>query len=195
VSGTPADCVKLAVKELMETPPEMVVSGINLGANVGVNVLYSGTVSAASEGAILGVPSLALSLAFTPATVKSPDFSFPGRFAAHLVEQYPGLGVPADVSLNVNFPPLAGEKIKGVRFTRQSNARLKEIFHRRTDPRGRVYYWQGGEMLGKDGDAVTTDFPALLAGYVTITPVRHDLTHEEVLDRLGLASLSLPTEN
>jgi 5'-nucleotidase len=193
VTGTPADCVKLAVRELMETPPEMVVSGINLGANVGVNVLYSGTVSAASEGAILGLPSLALSLAFTPATIKNPDFSFAGRFAAHLVEQYPSLGVPPEVSLNVNFPPVAGEKIKGVRFTRQSNARLKEIFHRRTDPRGHVYYWQGGEMMGKDGDAATTDFPALLAGYVTITPVRHDLTHEEVLDHLGRASLSLPS--
>jgi 5'-nucleotidase len=195
VTGTPADCVKLAVKELLETPPDMVVSGINLGANVGVNVLYSGTVSAASEGAILGLPSVALSLAFTPTTLKNPDFSFAGRFAAHLLKNYSNLGVPPDILLNVNFPPLPGEKIKGVRFTRQSNARLKEVYHRRTDPRGHIYYWQGGEMLGREGASTTTDFPALLAGYVTVTPMCHNLTHEEVLHRLEQASFGLPTES
>ncbi len=192
ITGTPADCVKLAVSELLPQAPDLVVSGINLGANVGVNVLYSGTVSAASEGSILGLPSVALSLAFTPATLDNPDFSFAAGFATYLVEQYPSLGLPPEVSLNVNFPPLPGEKVKGVRFTRQSNARLKERFHRRTDPRGHLYFWQGGEMMGRDGDAATTDFPALLAGYVTVTPVRHDLTHEDILKSLGQVSLGLP---
>lgn len=187
VTGTPADCVKLGVSELLPQPPELVVSGINRGANVGVNLLYSGTVSAATEAAILGLPGLAFSLG----TLKDPDFTYAGRVAAHLVGLYPGLGVPPRVSLNVNVPALPEAQIKGIRFTRQSEARLVEKFLRRSDPRGHIYYWQAGETMGTEGD-LDTDYPALLAGYVTVTPVRHDLTHGPMLDHLKARGLDLP---
>jgi len=181
VNGTPADCVKLAVHELLPAPPEMVIAGINQGANVGVNLLYSGTVSAATEGAIMGLPAMSLSLA-----THEPffGFSYAARLAARLVEAWERLGVPPGVSLNVNVPALAPGKIKGVRFTRQSLARLRESFLRRQDPRGHTYYWQAGEKMGAEGDE-HTDYPALLAGYVTITPVSHDLTHHQALEALG----------
>ncbi|RJX36308.1 MAG: 5'/3'-nucleotidase SurE [Desulfarculus sp.] len=186
VAGTPADCVKLGVHELLPQPPQMVLSGINLGANVGVNLLYSGTVSAATEGAILGLPALSISLAS-----HAPfDFSFAASLAARLVAAFPGLGVPPGVSLNVNVPALPPEKIQGVRFCRQSTARLEERFLRRTDPRGHVYYWQAGEKMGGEGDDLT-DYPALRQGYVTITPVGPDLTRHRLLEDLRQHSLDL----
>ena len=179
VSGTPADCVKLALHELLPQKPELVVSGINLGANLGVNLLYSGTVSAATEAAIQDLPAMAVSLG----TLRDPDFSLAARFMAGLIEKLPQLDIPLRVSLNVNVPALAEEKIKGVRFTRQSDARLMERFIKRTDPRGHTYFWQAGETMGTEGD-LETDFPALRAGYITITPVNHDLTHLNTLERL-----------
>lgn len=187
VTGTPADCVKLAVNELMPQPPDLVVSGINLGANVGVNLLYSGTVSAATEAAILGLPGMAVSLG----THHEPDFSYAARVAAGLAGGFTDLGLPRGVILNVNVPPLMAGQVKGVVWTRQSNARLVERFLRRTDPRDHVYYWQAGETMGAEGD-LATDFPALLAGYVTLTPVQHDLTDHGVLAALGLKTLELP---
>lgn len=189
VSGTPADCVKLAVHELLPQPPEMVLSGINLGANVGVNLLYSGTVSAATEGAILGLPAISLSLA----THASSDFSLAAALAAHLVAAYPSLAVPAGVALNVNVPALPAVRIKGVRFCCQSTARLQEKFLRRADPRGHTYYWQSSEKMGTQGDG-HTDYLALRQGYVTITPVGPDLTRHQVLKGLQQRGLDLPLD-
>ncbi len=187
VRGTPADCVKLAVQELLPAPPDLVVSGINLGANLGQNVLYSGTVSAASEAALYGLPAMAVSLD----SFKPGDFSLAGRVAAHLAAALPGLGLPPGVALNVNVPALPAERIKGLRFTRQSRARLRERFLKRSDPRGNTYYWQAGETMG-DEEGLASDYPALKAGYVTITPLRQDLTHGEVLARLAGCGLELP---
>jgi 5'-nucleotidase len=187
VSGTPADCVKLAVNQLLPEPPELVVSGINLGANVGVNLLYSGTVSAATEAAILGLASIAVSLD----THHDPDFSFAAAFAAHLAGRHAGLGLPPATPLNVNVPARPRAEIRGVRFCRQSQARLVERFIRREDPRGHVYYWQAGETMGREGD-VETDHAALEAGWVTITPVRQDLTHGPALEGLAERELGLP---
>ena len=179
VAGTPADCVKLALSELMEFKPDLVVSGINQGANVGVNVLYSGTVSAATEATIMGLGSMAFSLS----SHKNRDFSHAARVAARLIGQYPEFAPPPDVSLNVNIPNLPVDQIKGVRFVRQSGARLGETFLRREDPWGRAYYWQAGESMGIEGGP-ETDYPSLLDGYVTITPLRHDLTHNQALEAM-----------
>jgi 5'/3'-nucleotidase len=190
ISGTPADCVKLALHELLDQEPQMVISGINLGANVGVNLLYSGTVSAATEGAIMGLPAISISLA----THAEFDFSYAAAFAAHLVNSYNDLRVPAGVSLNVNVPALPAGRIKGVRFCRQSTARLHERFLKRQDPRGHVYYWQAGEKMGIEGDG-QTDYPALLEGYVTITPVGHDLTKHGTLAELSSSALELPSQD
>ncbi len=187
VSGTPADCVKLAVNELLKVKPELVISGINRGANVGVNLLYSGTVSAATEAAILGIQAIAVSLN----THAEADYSTAARFAAHLVGELPRLPLPSLVPLNVNVPDLPRDRIKGVVFTRQSQARLVERFIQRQDPRGQTYYWQAGETMGRE-NGLKTDYAALQAGYVTITPVRHDLTHGPALEALDQAELELP---
>ena len=180
VKGTPADCVKLAVNELMESPPDLVVSGINLGANVGINVIYSGTVSAATEGTILGVPAIAVSIN----TFRDPDFLPAARFARLLVRQVKEHGLPPHTSLNVNVPAIPESEIRGVRVTRQGITRFVEKFDRRMDPRNNVYYWQCGSTppLEEDGD---TDACALAADYISLTPIHHDLTNYDFLESLS----------
>lgn len=185
VKGTPADCVKLAINELMNPPPDLVVSGINLGANVGINVIYSGTVSAATEGTILGVPAIAVSIN----TFSDPDFRPAARFARLLVRQVKEHGLPPHTSLNVNVPAISESKIRGVRVTRQGITRFVEKFDRRIDPRENVYYWQCGSTppLEEDGD---TDASALANDCISITPIQHDLTNYDFLE--SLRSWSFP---
>lgn len=186
VKGTPADCVKLAINELMESEPELVVSGINLGANVGINVIYSGTVSAATEGAILGVPAIAVSVN----TFKNPDFQPAARFVRLLVRLVEQHGLPPHTSLNVNVPAIPGNKVRGVRITRQGVTRFVERFDRRVDPRENVYYWQCGSTppFEEDGD---TDACALASDYISITPIHHDLTNYGFME--SLRSWSFPS--
>ncbi len=179
VNGTPADCVKIGVGEVMAEPPEMVVSGINLGANVGINVLYSGTVSAATEGAILGIPALAVSLD----ALRRPDFSCAIALTLRLIGFLKANPVARGVALNVNVPALPADKINGVRLVRQGTARYTERFDKRVDPREHVYYWQIGGPPEEPGDE-QTDTWALSEGYVTITPIFFDLTSHRELERL-----------
>jgi 5'-nucleotidase len=180
VSGTPADCVKIAFAELLPQLPDLVVSGINLGPNVGINVLYSGTVSAATEASILGVRALAFSLN----TYKNADFRriapLAGQILARLLA-WPGW--TPNICLNVNLPDLPPDQVQGVRFTRQDVGPLVEHFERRVDPRERIYYWLA-EINDRQAPDLTTDFGALAAGYVSITPIHHDLTHYPSLDDL-----------
>lgn len=185
VRGTPADCVKLAIYELLSQPPELVLSGINHGANVGANILYSGTVSAASDAAILGWPAIAFSQEF----YQPFDFSQAAGYARKLVNSFFKLNLSPGLLLNVNVP--SNQPIKGVRLVKQSNARLAECFQRYVDPRGRVYYWPAGETMSdtKDPD---DDHYALSQGYITITPVRHDLTHYQQLESLRENACLLP---
>ena len=185
VKGTPADCVKLAINELVEQQPDLVVSGINLGANVGINVIYSGTVSAATEGAILGVPSIAISIN----TFKDPNFAPAARFARLLARQVNKYGLPPHTSLNVNVPAIPENEIKGVRVTRQGVTRFVESFDRRVDPRENVYYWQCGSTppLEEDDD---TDACALARNYISITPIHHDLTNYGFMESLRRWSFS-----
>lgn len=185
VHGTPADCVKLALAELMDQPPDLVVSGINLGANLGVELLYSGTVSAANEAAICGVPGVAISLDAR----KDADFSPAADFAAVLMGQYPDLGLSPSVALNVNVPHLPTDRIKGARFVRCSGGRLRESFVERADPRGRTYYWMDGEIIEPDAGS---DHSLVAEGYITLTPVRHDLTHTASLADLSGRNIKFP---
>jgi len=183
VTGTPADCVKIAIRELLDGPPDIIFSGINLGANVGINLLYSGTVSAATEGAFLGVPSVAMSLA----TRKDPDFRFAARFSRWVIQMIEQNGLRPGTALNVNIPALAPEKMKGIRVVRQGTARIKEHFKRRTDPRGNVYYWLAGETPLEHEDR-HTDACAIQENWITLTPIQYDLTCDKELGRLqGLA--------
>jgi 5'-nucleotidase len=180
VSGTPADCVKLGIRELSPGPVNLVVSGVNRGANVGINVLYSGTVSAATEGAILGVPAMAVSLD----THREVDYSVAAKFARRLASWMMKNDLGRDVALNVNVPALAENEIKGVVIARQGRARLMESFERRVDPREHVYYWLSGEtQLSLDED-LHSDACALKQGMITITPINYDLTCHRTLKNL-----------
>jgi 5'/3'-nucleotidase len=180
VAGTPADCVKIGIRELSDQPVDLVVSGINRGANVGVNVIYSGTVSAATEGAILGIPSMAVSLD----TRRDADFSFAAKFARtmalFMMHHYPSKHIP----LNINVPALPEKDIRGVAVTRQGTARFMDTFERRVDPRENVYYWLAGETRLSGGDEEGTDVLALSQGKISITPVYYDLTRYDVLEEL-----------
>lgn len=179
VLGTPADCVKIGLGELSEQPIDLVVSGINRGANVGINVLYSGTVSAATEAAILGVPSLAVSLD----THQKADYSAAARFAAKMAAFILDNPMP-NVALNVNVPAVPENEIRGVAVVRQGRARLMESFEKRVDPRDNIYYWLAGEteMPSQEGD--DTDAAALKRGMITVTPICYELTRHDLLEGL-----------
>jgi 5'-nucleotidase len=175
ISGTPADCVKLALTELMPQAPDLVISGINRGENTGISVIYSGTVSAATEGTINGLPSLAVSLGSFTST-RFDDAAWISRAVAELVIRR---GLPPDTFLNVNIPDLPMERMRGVRVVRQGRARFQETFMKRADPRGKVYYWMDGAKVPLD--ETDTDGAALHEGYVTVTPICLDFTHRAFL--------------
>jgi 5'-nucleotidase len=176
VYGTPADCVKIGIKELSDRVPDLVVSGINRGANVGVNLIYSGTVSAATEAVIMGVPALAISLD----THQEADFTFAARFARKMVRLIKKSQSLQGSAINVNVPFLPEEKIKGIAVVRQGKGNIIESFEKRTDPRGNIYYWVSGESLTADAD-LQTDVSALAQGYITVTPIQYDLTRYDLL--------------
>ncbi|MBI4846919.1 MAG: 5'/3'-nucleotidase SurE [Candidatus Omnitrophica bacterium] len=179
VSGTPADCVKIAVRSILKKRPDMVISGINHGPNLGSDVMYSGTVSAATEGAILGIPSIAVSLT----TYKNHDFRFAAKYIAGLAKKVYKFGLADGILLNVNIPGLPKNKIKGVMITRQARSMYKEKFVIRKDPRGRAYYWLTGRArwFKKPEDS---DIKAIEKGYVSITPLQFDLTAYGYIDKL-----------
>jgi 5'-nucleotidase len=172
VNGTPADCVKLAVGSIMrEGRPDLVLSGINLGPNTGTNVIYSGTVSAATEARMLGIPSLAVSLD----TFQDPMWDYAAHMARAIAARVLERGLPPKVLLNVNVPHLPADRIKGVRVTRQGESAYEEDFTMRDDPRGQPYFWLAGSYLMQDVDP-DTDAHALGDGYVSVTPISFDLT-------------------
>jgi 5'-nucleotidase len=179
VAGTPADCVKLSLVELLDTPPDMVISGINPGANVGVNLNYSGTVAAAKEAAIYGLPAIAVSVEGAP----NPCFDPAARFISHLVEQVRDNGLPAGVFLNVNFPNLSRDCEARIKVARQGCDLYDEFFEKRRDPRNRIYYWHGYETM-PDRNGSDVDAAALAAEHIVITPVRCDMTDYAMIEQL-----------
>jgi 5'-nucleotidase len=179
VLGTPADCVKIGLGELAGGPVDLVVSGINRGANVGINVLYSGTVSAATEAAILGVPSMAISL---DTHQSGADYSAAARIAGKMAAFILENPMP-NVAINVNVPAIPEEEIKGIVIVRQGKARLMESFDRRVDPRDNIYYWLAGETEVPSSED-DTDAVALKQGMITVTPICYDLTRHDLLEGL-----------
>ncbi len=181
VSGTPADCVKIAYWALLkDRKPSLVVSGINHGSNTGINVIYSGTASAATEGTILGIPSFAISIA----TYDPVDFSFAARFARRLAKIILKKGLPPATFLNVNVPPLPPEEIKGVEITRQGMAVYRENFDKRIDPHNKTYYWLTGHKINLEKEPPDADDVAILNNKISITPIHYDLTNYQCLDDL-----------
>ena len=178
VKGTPTDCVHLAVNELVRPEPDMVVAGINHGANLGDDVIYSGTVAAATEGRHLGFPSLAISL------VGKTHFATAAHYAAQLVRGMMVHQLPADQILNVNVPDLPLDQIKGIRVTRLGNRHRAESVICSEDPRGQPIYWIGPPGSQQDAGE-GTDFAAIEQGYVSITPLTIDMTAYSSLAGLG----------
>ena len=170
-SGAPSDCVALAVLGIVEPKPDLIVSGINMGANLGYDTFYSGTVAAAVEGVINGIPAIAFSLD----SFNWADYRGPASFAARLVQHVAEHGLPADLFLNVNFPAVSWNEVKGVAITRLGRRVYRDELVSRTDPRGRPYYWIGGNPPGGVPDTGTA-FWAMSNDYVSITPVHLDMT-------------------
>ena len=180
VDGTPTDCVHLAITGLLDHEPDMVVAGINAGANLGDDVLYSGTVAAAMEGRFLGFPAIAVSLAGE----QPVNFGTAARVALDLVQRVMAGSLPADTILNVNVPDLPMEQINGIQATRLGHRHKSEPVVRMDDPRGRPVYWVG--PCGTEQDAGPgTDFHAVRSGYVSVTPLDVDLTRYDAIDKLA----------
>jgi 5'-nucleotidase len=178
--GTPTDCVMLALHLVFKGKyPDFIVSGINHGANMGDDVTYSGTVAAAIEGAILKIPSIAVSMVgYRPGT----PMKRAAMFVSQLVRDYHKLGLPVETFLNVNLPPDNGKPYRKYQFTRQGDREYKDVVIRKYDPRGRDYYWIGGHPRWKRNKG--SDFMATRAGLVSITPMKLEFTDTDVLERL-----------
>jgi 5'-nucleotidase len=187
VNGTPVDCVKLALTGLLPVRPDLVISGINKGPNLGDDIIYSGTVSAAIEGALLGIPAIAVSLV----TFKDFDFRAAAEFTATLVGRMIERGIAAKTLLNVNVPPVPKIQLNGWRVTRMGKRHYSENIVERTDPRGGKYYWIGGDDLGF-ADEDGTDCKAVHEGYISVTPLQVDLTDYQILQNRTLPSFSWP---
>jgi len=171
IGGSPADCVKVALTELLQNPPDLIVSGINIGANVGINVFYSGTVAAAVEGAMLGVTSVAVSLQWS----ENPEIEGAARIAARLIEEIARQNDGTVRLFNVNLPAGTPSRIKGIRFARQSTLGYDESFERKTDGTGRSLFWLKG-VLPIESAEEDSDVFCLAQGYITVTPLDYDLT-------------------
>lgn len=189
VDGRPADCVKMALLEIMKDErPDLVISGLNDGANVGINVLYSGTVAAAIEGAFYGLPSVAVSMAVGDAM----DRSGAARLAAGLIERILNTAGDRLRLLNVNVPDLSQGPPRGVRVCRTDVNLTEEALIRRADPRGRPYFWMTGGVISTGEAHPELDQTALAEGYVTVTPLQFDLTDQSRLEEVRTWSLDLP---
>ncbi|MEQ9232333.1 MAG: 5'/3'-nucleotidase SurE [Cyclobacteriaceae bacterium] len=181
-SGTPADCVKLAKHHVLkDRKPDLVVSGINHGSNSSISVLYSGTMSAAIEGAIEGLPSIGFSLCdFSP----SADLSHVDEYILKIASETLKKGIPKGIALNVNFPSKQKQSIKGVKVCRQANAKWEEEFDQRIDPNGREYYWMVGNFVNHDKGEDNDEW-ALANNYVSIVPCQFDLTGHYAIKHLN----------
>ncbi len=180
IDGTPTDCVTIGIKKVLPRKPDLVVSGINPGPNLGDDINYSGTVAAAKEGTLLGVPSFAVSLV---ARNGGNDFAAAARFAGQLAATILANGLPKDTLFNVNVPELPEERINGARFTRQGRRLYDDAIKETFDPWGRQHYWIGGGTPYLD-EGPDTDAQAVLAGAISVTPLHIDLTNHEALARL-----------
>jgi 5'-nucleotidase len=181
-SGTPADCVKLAKHELLKGRKiDLVVSGINHGSNSSISVIYSGTMSAAIEAAIEGIPAIGFSLNDFRFDA---DFEHTRAYIHKITQEVLTKGIPKNIALNVNFPANSQEPIKGIKITRQTNGYWKEEFDARKDPHGRPYYWMGGSFVNREPENLDNDIWALENNYVSIVPCHYDMTAFSAIETL-----------
>jgi 5'-nucleotidase len=183
-NGMPADCVPLALRGLMKVPPDLIVSGINFGENLGDDVVYSGTVAGAMEGTLSGLPSMAISLC----TWENPLWEGAAQMCAQLAPKIAALQLPADTFVNVNVPNVMPEDLKGIRITRQGSRRYKGDIQRYEAPRIGEYFWRGGEVVDRS-ESGDSDIEAVRDGYVSVTPLHLDLTRRDAIETLRNALL------
>ncbi len=182
VSGTPTDAVLLGVMEIMKDKrPGLMLSGINRGSNLAEDVTYSGTVSAAMEATLLDIPSIAFSNVITEA---GPDWTTPEKYAADIIRSLTKLTWPTATLMNVNFPALPPEKIKGIKPCPHGRRVLHDNLDRRVDPHGRNYIWIGGQRTEPHADHPTADYRQIAEGYITVTPLNLDMTHYRMLEEM-----------
>tara|TARA_Y100000591_G_scaffold305875_1_gene303822 strand:- start:58 stop:822 length:765 start_codon:yes stop_codon:yes gene_type:complete len=179
VTGTPVDCAKVAIKNIFNKKPDLVLSGINLGANLGKNLIYSGTVSAAYEGTILGIPSAAISLD----SFKGKNFAVAKYAATIIANHLLKHKLPKGTMLNVNVPNISKKDLKGFLVTKQGNQSFSDTYEKRIDPRGNSYFWIKGKMINDDS-CVAYDGQAVFSGYISITPIQFTLTNEPYINQL-----------
>lgn len=185
-SGTPGDCIKLALNEILakNEKPDIIISGINHGPNLGVDILYSGTVSCAMEGAMLGYPSIAVSLSSMNAT--DEDFVFTSQFITNFLPKIKKINFPKKSILNINTPSLPKEDIAGIAITRLGTHVFSDKYEKRLDPRGKTYYWMAGELLKYDKND-DTDICAIMSNKISITPITFEMTYEKIIPELTKA--------
>lgn len=181
VEGTPADCVKLAIRALLKRKPDLLVSGINHGSNTAISIIYSGTVSAATEGTIFGIPSIAVSLT----TYGPADFRYAAKFARKLSAKVIENGLPTGTLLNVNVPAIPESEIRGILVTRQGKATWDDRFDVRRDPANKEYFWLTGN-LEETTEGLESDQSAVKNKYVSVSPIQYDLTNNTMLDSMKL---------
>jgi 5'-nucleotidase len=181
VTGTPADCVKMGIRNIMVTSPDIVVCGINNGSNAAINIIYSGTVSAAREAAIMDVPSIAISVTNHAAQ----HFEYAAKLAKMLIPVVlqKESEIPIGTLLNVNVPDVPEEEIKGILLTKQGKTKWDDIYEERTDPYGGKYYWLTGSLIHIDKE-LDADHAAISNNYVSITPIHFDLTDYQTFDKM-----------
>ena len=180
INGTPADCVKLAVSTLLDHRPDIVVSGINHGSNTSVNAIYSGTVSAATEGTLMGIPSMAVSI---DSFSENADLSLAAEVAGTVARRLLDIDLPLGTLLNVNVPAVERERFKGIRITRQGHSVWQDDYQARTDPHGREYFWLTGSLVPVT-ELEDADDLAVSQGWAAITPIHYELTNFRYLDTL-----------
>ncbi|MDP4115308.1 MAG: 5'/3'-nucleotidase SurE [Bacteroidota bacterium] len=179
VDGTPADCVKIGVRNILNESPDLVISGINQGSNAAINIIYSGTVSAAREAAIMDIPAIAISLT----SYTSHDFEYAGKVAKILAMDLVNRNLPKGTLLNVNVPAVPEDQIAGIQLTQQGKSKWDDIYEKRQDPAGRDYYWLKGNLMEVDTD-IETDQAAIKNNYVSVTPIHFDLTDYAAYDMM-----------
>ena len=179
-SGTPADCVKLGINEILDRKPDICVSGVNHGSNSSINVIYSGTMSAAVEASIEGIPAIGFSLLDYS---WNANFNEIKKYLINITKQALLNGIPKGNALNVNFPKLKEKDIKGIKICRQANAYWVEKFDKRVNPQGKEYYWLTGEFINKDNGHDSDEW-ALANGFISIVPVKFDMTDHENISHI-----------
>ncbi|MDD3839245.1 MAG: 5'/3'-nucleotidase SurE [Clostridia bacterium] len=184
-TGTPADCIKLAIDEFLKIKPDIIISGINIGLNIGTDIIYSGTVAAAIEASVMGVPSIAISVE----NGIEQNFIYASRTCKKVINGLQAKRIPEEFILNINIPDINRTEIKGTKITQMGIRKYKDNYIKRKDPRGTDYYWLAGQLIEEKNNK-NTDVSAIKEGYISVTPITYNLTDINMFHRLQKSDLN-----